>query len=478
MTGRVLRERLEMLYGNFSARRVGIAALGTRKFRVYTRKDIDRIPELQRLSLAERVAMKAVAAVLPFRVNSYVVEELIDWSDIPVDPIYQLTFPQPEMLSEGDLARMFRLVRREASADEIKAAARAIQLRLNPHPAGQMELNVPLLDGAPVAGLQHKYRETVLLFPAAGQTCHSYCTYCFRWAQFVGDQELKFANREVETWIRYLKANPEIRSVLVTGGDPMVMRSAVLRRYVEPLLDPALGHVQTIRIGTKSPAYWPQRFVTDEDADDILALFKQVRASGRHLALMAHYSHPRELETRVAKEAVRRILESGAVIRTQAPLVRRVNDSVDVWARLWREQVRLGAVPYYMFVERDTGPKEYFKVPLARALQIFNGAYRRVSGLGRTVRGPSMSATPGKVLVDGVAKIGADQVFVLKFLQARDPSWVGRPFFARYDEEAAWLDELEPAFDRGEFFYEAPFRKLTATQSWAHRRDERAAAPA
>ncbi|UCF18236.1 MAG: lysine 2,3-aminomutase [Gemmatimonadota bacterium] len=467
-----------MLYGNLRPGRLKIARRDTRKFRVYSRKDIEHIPELQRLSHAERVAMRAVAAVLPFRVNSYVVEELIDWSNIPEDPIYQLTFPQPEMLSKADLARMIRLVNRKASSEEIKAAARAIQHSLNPHPAGQMELNVPLLDGVPVAGLQHKYRETVLLFPAAGQTCHSYCTYCFRWAQFVGDQDMKFANREVESWIRYLKINPEVRSVLLTGGDPMVMRSGVLRRYVEPLLDPALGHVLTIRIGTKSPAYWPQRFVTDEDADDILALFSEVRASGRHLALMAHYSHPRELETPIAQEAVRRILETGAVIRTQAPLVRRVNDSAEAWVRLWREQVRLGAVPYYMFVERDTGPKEYFKVPLARALQIFNGAYRRVSGLGRTVRGPSMSATPGKVLVDGVANVGAEQVFVLKFLQARDPAWVGRPFFASYDEDAAWLDELEPAFGRGEFFYEAAFRKFTARQSSVRRRDEKAAAPA
>ncbi len=72
---------------------------------------------------------------------------------------------------------------------------------------------------------------------------------------------------------------------------------------------------------------------------------------------------------------------------------------------MWREQVRLGAVPCYMFVEGDTGPKNYFEVPLAEALDIFNAAYRTVSGLGRSVRGPSMSTTPKKMLVDGVTPI-------------------------------------------------------------------------
>ncbi len=96
-----------------------------------------------------------------------------------------------------------------------------------------------------------------------------------------------------------------------------------------------------------------------------------------------------------------------------------------------------------MFVERDTGPKEYFKVPLARAVEIFQEAYRTLPGLARTVRGPSMSATPGKVLVDGVEEDATGRHFRLRLAQARKPELVGRPFRARYSEDAAWLDELE-----------------------------------
>lgn len=450
-----------MLFGHRLGRKSGSAEEEARRYRVYTRRDIRRLPPLQSLSAQKLAAMEAVAAVLPFRVNNYVVEELIDWSAIPEDPIFQLTFPQPEMLTPQQLARMYRLIRKGASEKEITTAAREIQYALNPHPAGQMGLNVPLLDGAPIRGVQHKYRETVLLFPAAGQTCHAYCTYCFRWPQFVGIEDLKFASREGDRWQRYLRAHQEVRSVLLTGGDPMVMKASVLRRYVEPLLGPGFRHIAAIRIGTKSPAYWPYRFVSDPDADDVLSLFEEVRRSGRHITVVAHYSHPRELETSVAQEAIRRMQDAGAVIRAQAPLVRHVNDAADIWARLWQRQVRFGVVPYYMFVERDTGPRGYFEVPLARALQIFNDAYRQVSGLGRTVRGPSMSTTPGKVLVTGVASLGGQKVFVLKFLQARDPSWVGRPFFAKFDARATWLDDLRPAVgDR--FFFEAGLEEMIA----------------
>jgi KamA family protein len=438
----------------------------TRRLQIYLRNDIDEVPELAALPQDLRWAMKAVAWVLPFRVNNYVLEDLIDWSRVPEDPIFQLTMPQPGMLEPGDLATMIDLVRRDAPREEIEARAREIQIGMNPHPAGQLELNVPRLDDQPLPGMQHKYRETVLFFPSQGQTCHTYCTYCFRWPQFVGIDELKFASREGEKLALYLRQHPEVGSVLFTGGDPMVMKTRVLRKYLEPLLHPDLDHLNSIRIGTKALAYWPCRFTTDDDAQDLLRLFEEVRAAGRHVAIMGHYSHPRELEPAAAQAAVSAVLSAGAVIRAQAPLVRHVNDDADTWAELWRREVLLGIIPYYMFVERDTGPKRYFEVPLHRAYDIFTTAWRRTSGLARTVRGPSMSATPGKVLIDGVAEVGGEKVFVLKFLQARDPAWVNRVFFARYDEEATWLDGLRPAFGEPEWWFDPVIREIKAT-GWA-----------
>jgi len=431
-----------------------------RTFKAWTRRDIDNIPQLRLLDPDELLVMKAVSAVLPFRVNEYVCDELVDWSRVPEDPLYQLTFPQAGMLERNDLYRMMDLIRSGADDRTVQAAAREIQLQLNPHPARQMELNVPTLEGEPIPGMQHKYRETVLFFPSQGQTCHAYCTYCFRWAQFVGIDDLKFASREAEALVEYLRAHPEVQSVLFTGGDPLIMRTVLLRRYIEPLLNADLDHIVSIRLGTKAPAYWPYRFLTDDDADDLMRLFEQVNRSGRHLAVMSHYSHPRELETPAAQAAVRRILGTGSVVRSQAPLIRHVNDNPRVWASMWQNQVRLGVVPYYMFVERDTGPKNYFEVPLVRALEIFTKANRRVSGLERTARGPCMSATPGKVHVDGVTEIRGEKVFVLKFLQARDPGWVNRPFFAAWDEKATWLTHLRPAFGESAFFFTGEMERI------------------
>lgn len=318
-----------------------------------------------------------------------------------------------------------------------------------------MELNVPKAGNEePIPGVQHKYAETALFFPKQGQTCHAYCTYCFRWAQFVGEPDLKFASSEIDQLVSYLYEHPEVTSVLFTGGDPMIMGEGVISRYIEPLLQ--VETLESIRIGTKALAYWPQRFVTDPDAEETLRLFERVIASGKNLAFMAHFSHPNEMAPDLVQEAVRRIRDTGSVIRTQAPLIRTINDDSATWERMWRTQVRQGMVPYYMFVERDTGPKDYFAVPLADAYEIFRGAYKNVSGLARTVRGPSMSATPGKVCVDGVTEIAGEKVFVLHFIQARDPELVGKPFFAKYDEKATWLFDLEPALGAARFPYEEP----------------------
>ena len=420
--------------------------LAGRRFRAYTAQHLDGLIARAGLDATQRLAVQAVATVLPFRTNAYLVEQLIDWDAAPDDPIYRLVFPQADMLPEADVHRIAGLLASGAPDGEVRAAAHQVRMRLNPHPAGQLALNIPDFADEPLPGIQHKYPETVLVFPKQGQTCHAYCTYCFRWAQFVDEPDLKMATADVDRVVAYLRAHQEVTSVLITGGDPMIMGSPVLRRYVEPLLGAGLDHIESIRIGTKSLAYWPQRFVSDPDADDTLRLFEQVAASGRTLAFMAHFSHPRELEPGLVGEAVRRIRAAGAVIRTQAPLIRSINDNPAIWAGMWRSQARMGMIPYYMFIERDTGPQDYFAVPLARACEVFQDAYRSVSGLCRTVRGPSMSATPGKVCLDGVVEVAGEKVFALHMIQARDPGLVGKPFFAQFDPGAVWLSDLEPAF--------------------------------
>jgi KamA family protein len=426
------------------------------RYKPITRSNVVKTRQWDSLGRDLQNSILIVSAVLPFRTNSYVMDHLIDWDQVPDDPIYQLTFPQRGMLSEDDYAEMARLIQDGAAPPVLRERADRIRYRLNPHPAGQMTHNVPLLNGEAIDGVQHKYDQTVLFFPAQGQTCHAYCTFCFRWAQFVGIEELKFSNRDADDLVRYLGAHREVTDVLFTGGDPMIMSSRQISAYFDRLLDPALEHIRTIRIGTKAPAYWPQRFLSDPDADDLIRAFEKVVNSGKHLALMGHYSHPAELSTDISRTALARIRSTGAVVRMQSPIIRHVNDDPRAWAELWQTGVQLGAVPYYMFVERDTGARNYFEVPLIDAWRIFREAYREVSGLARSVRGPSMSAMPGKVHVLGVSEIGHERVFVLEYLQARNAELVRRPFFARYNSKASWFDQLEPATPADRPFFETP----------------------
>ena len=435
------------------------------RFQVYTDRQLDKIEPLQKLSAEQRFEMRVVASVLPFRVNQYVIDELIDWDNVPNDPIFQLTFPQRGMLEPADYDLMAQALRDELPRAEITQLAREIQARLNPHPAGQQEMNVPMLDGEALDGMQHKYRETVLFFPSQGQICHSYCTFCFRWAQFIGDKELRFASNEADSLHRYLAQDKNITDLLITGGDPMVMKTRHVVNYLEPLLKPELEHMQTVRIGTKALTFWPQRFVTDDDAQELLDLFKKLVDGGKHIAIMAHFNHWREMVTTIVREAIRRIRATGAVIRAQAPLVQHINDDPDVWVRMWRTQVRLGIIPYYMFVERDTGAKRYFEVPLVRAFEIYREAIQQVSGLARTARGPSMSAGPGKVEIQSIIELNGEKVFVLRFIQGRNPDWVQQTFFAKYDENATWYDDLVPAFGEEKFFFTDEYNAMISDAS-------------
>jgi KamA family protein len=404
--------------------------------------------------------MEIVARIFPFRTNNYIVDELIDWNSYREDPMFVLSFPQRDMLQDDHFRVIHSLVKAEAGNNQIQKAVNEIRFELNPHPAGQLEYNVPELNGVKLTGIQHKYNETILFFPSQGQTCHAYCTFCFRWPQFIGMSDLKFAMKQVDLLVDYLKVHEEVTDVLFTGGDPMTMNFNHLSHYIRALIDAGIPHLKNIRIGTKTLAFWPYRYLTDSDSDQILDLFREVNDSGINLAFMAHFTHPVELSTTAVQEAIGKINKTGAKIRTQSPVLNNINADPQIWADMWKKQVSLGLIPYYMFVPRDTGARHFFGLPLERTWEIFRDAYRQVTGICRTVRGPSMSANPGKVQVLGVSRINEEWVFVLTFLQARNSDWVGRPFFARYNPKASWLTDLKPAFGEEEFFYSREFRKI------------------
>lgn len=404
--------------------------------------------------------MEVVGNVLPFKSNNYVVEELINWDNLENDPIFILTFPQKGMLKEKSYEKMAKALRSGLRKKEIAKVANEIRLELNPHPNGQLEHNVPILENERLIGMQHKYEETVLFFPTQGQSCHAYCSFCFRWPQFTGMDEYKFAMKQADLLVKYLKSKPNVTDVLFTGGDPMVMNAKILGKYINTILDAKIENLKTIRIGTKSLAFWPYRYLTDKDSNEILEIFQRINDAGLNLSIMAHFNHYRELETDALKKAIKLILKTGAQIRTQSPVLNNINSDPEVWKKMWCKQVNLGLIPYYFFIARDTGAQNYFKVSLEKAYKIYKEAYSNLSGICRTVRGPSMSAKAGKVQILGITEVNGEKVFVLSFIQGRNKNWVGKPFFAKLDAKAVWLNYLKPAFNDEKFFFEKELEEL------------------
>jgi len=412
--------------------------IGARNFRGVTQIQ-------SKLSEEQKKAIEIVGSVLPFKTNNFVVDELIDWDNIPDDPIFQLTFPQREMLTNTSFESISDAINRGVGREKLNNLIRNIRDGLNPHPAGQVEYNIPSHNGSLLNGLQHKYEDTVLFFPSKGQTCHAYCTFCFRWPQFIGEADKKIHMKEVKLLMEYIRQHPEVTDILITGGDPMIMNASSLSEVILPLLNKSsFPNINTIRIGTKSLSFWPYRFLSDDDSDEVLRLFEKIIKSGKHLALMAHFNHPTELSPSPVQQAIRRILCTGAQIRTQSPIMNHINAKSFIWSQLWNEQVKLGCIPYYMFVARDTGAQDYFSVPLIDCVRIYKDAYRNLSGLARTARGPCLSTTPGKVQILDVVYRNNEIFLIVKYIRARTKEWVDNIFNVKVDASTAWLDNLHP----------------------------------
>jgi KamA family protein len=423
------------------------------KYKPYTLKNYHKIPQLKFLCETAISDMDVVGRILPFKTNNYVVDELIDWDNYENDPLFTINFPHKKLVNPKHFDLISGLLKSGADNSAIKQAVDKIRLGLNPHPAGQLESNVPELDGNKVSGIQHKYDETMLVFPAQGQTCHTYCTFCFRWPQFTGMTDYKMTLKQAEVSVEYLKRHPEITDVLFSGGDPMVMNAGRLEIYIDALLNSSFSNLRTIRIGTKSLSFWPYRYLTDKDSEKILELFRKITDSGIHLSIMAHINHYKEMSTHAFREAVKRIRQTGAVIRAQSPILNHVNSSSVIWEKMWVDQVNMGIIPYYMFVPRNTGSHRFFSIPLVKAYDIYRKAFSHVGGLARTVRGPSMSAFHGKIKIDGIPEINGKKYISMSFIQGRSSGWVNKPFFSEYDEEACWINELKPAFGDKTFFF-------------------------
>ena len=181
--------------------------------------------------------------------------------------------------------------------------------------------------------------------------------------------------------------------------------------------------------------------------------YAAVRKSGCRRKTGPSWAHTATLSNcanAMAQKAFKRIVSTGATLRMQGPLIRHINEDPASWSSCGPPRA-LGAI-LTTVRQRDNGPSGIFAAAGARARYLPGGVPMCLPS--RTVRGPSMSAFPGKVVIDGVVTINGEKLFALQFLQARNPDWVRKPFFAKYDETATWMDHLVPAFGKSKFFFE------------------------
>ena len=373
-------------------------ALSTRKVS-YIRK----LTDVPQLSDQERQRLAPVADKFVFRANDYYID-LIDWDD-PEDPIRQLIIPrEEELLNWGEL---------DASNEAAITVAR---------------------------GVQHKYIDTVLLL--CNEVCGAYCRYCFRKRLFMDDNDE--TTNDITEGLSYIAEHPEVNNVLLTGGDPLLMSPRRLREIIGKLR--AIPHVKIIRLGSKMPAFDPWRILGNQQVQDI---FREFSLPEKRIYLMAHFDHPREL-TKEAIAGIEAAIACGVICVNQCPLIAGVNDSADVLAELFEKLSFIGCPPYYLFQGRPTEGNEPYEVPIVRGWDIFCQATNRGSGLGRRAR-YVMSHETGKIQI---LAVDANHIY-LKYHEAKNPDDLGKFMIFHRDDEAFWLDQLEPADQFSELLSES-----------------------
>jgi L-lysine 2,3-aminomutase len=381
--------------------------------------------------------LRILSHVFPLKNTAYVINTLIDWHACPDDPVYRLTFPRKEMLKSGAYEILDRLS--EKTAHETKTAALQIRMQTEWQHILKTATYTNNKKTAVASGIWHQVPNTILLFPAPLQECFAHCSYCGRWMMH-GHSANPFRYSDPALPSGYISGHPEISDALFTGGDAIIAPAGVIKEFIEPILH--IDSIRTVRLATKALSYWPDRFLTDDDSDEVLRLFDRIRAHGKQCAVMAHVTHPRELSTETVRKAIDRIKSTGAVIRCQCPLVKNINDSADVLKQLWKREIDLGLIPYYLFLDDSSGLNDCFRIPIARAVHLFKASQTTMSGLAKTVRGPVFNNIYGKILVDVVVGIEGKKYFLLTYLQTDDRQRAGKTFPAHYDARAYDFDQL------------------------------------
>ena len=279
-----------------------------------------------------------------------------------------------------------------------------------------------------VNGLQHKYGPTALMLVSG--VCACYCRFCFR-RRFVGtNSEIV---KDLENAVRYIKNHPEIRNVLLTGGDSFMLSNKEIEKILEKLF--SIPHIKIVRFGSKMPVYLPSRFFDPE----LIKILKKFNKKGKNIYVISHIDHPRELSPESIK-AHKNLLSAGVSILSQTVFIRRVNDDPKILVELFNKMAETGIRPYYIFQCRPVKGAMHFYIPISEGYRIIEKAKKNLSGIAKTFR-YIMSHVSGKIEIL-YAAASEERIAMFKYHQARDPFYLGHIMILKYSKPARWLDDI------------------------------------
>ncbi|MBO4873362.1 MAG: lysine 2,3-aminomutase [Lachnospiraceae bacterium] len=218
---------------------------------------------------------------------------------------------------------------------------------------------------SPVKGLTHRYPDRVLLLVT--DQCSMYCRHCTR-RRFAGQTDQAVPVDQIDGCIEYIKNHPEVRDVLISGGDPLVMSDERLEYVISKVR--AIPHVEIVRIGSRTPVVMPQR-ITPE----LCAMLRKYHP----IWLNTHFNHPKEI-TEASAAACARLADAGIPLGNQSVLLAGVNDCVYTMKKLVQELVKIRVRPYYIYQCDLSMGLEHFRTPVGKGIEIIEALRGHTSG--------------------------------------------------------------------------------------------------
>ncbi|MFL5341701.1 MAG: KamA family radical SAM protein [Gemmataceae bacterium] len=263
----------------------------------------------------------------------------------------------------------FSLINPDDPTDPIRLQSVTSPLEAE-NPSG-FELEDPLEEDkdSPVPGLTHRYPDRALLVTT--HVCTMYCRFCTRKRATMVRGGWDAINRNDHRMVEYVASHPEIRDVIVSGGDPLTLPFAKLKFFLDNLA--AIPHVDVIRIGTRVPVTLPQKLY-DRELIDLLA-------SADKVWIQTHFNHPREITPEAAR-VCKSLLRAGMPVNNHIVLLKGVNDDLETMRQLCRALLRIKVRPYYLFHCDPVIGAGHFRTSVWKGLEIMEGLRGHMSGLG------------------------------------------------------------------------------------------------